>query len=407
MRIGVDMQGAQSQHTAKRGIGRYARGLLHAMTERAVADGNDYLFYVHPGLPTDSLAPLSDRPNVELRRLPSGSSIAHSRLALEAQLAANRDRLDAFLILSPIEAPHGHASPAKPINDILTVSIVYDLIRLIRPAEYLRDPGELRWIQGQFRRLAACGLLLAISQATRRDCLEILGCPPERVHVILAGVDEFFKPAETAADHADDDRRLARLGIAQGSPFLLAVGGADPRKNLECLIHAHAQAHERLAARVRLVLAGSFATRELQHLRGSLPRGATEDQVLLLSDLEDDDLRALYRRCALFVSPSLFEGFGLPIAEAMRCGAVVVAGNNSAQPEVVGPGGVVVDVTNGDQLARAIGGLLDDPARRESLRAAGRRHSEQLTWQAVADRALAVIEWGVNQRTNPTQRAIA
>jgi alpha-1,3-rhamnosyl/mannosyltransferase len=225
--------------------------------------------------------------------------------------------------------------------------------------------------------LKACDGLIAISAHARRDAMEILHIPGERIRVIHPGVAEPFFAAS-----AEDARRVgAKYGLQ--SPYLLFVGCIEPRKNVANLVRAY----RRLPAPVRrdapLVVAGPFGWAD-EEVRGML-RG---EGVRYLGYVPEGDLPGLYGGAAALAYPSYYEGFGLPAAQAMAAGVPVIASNRSCLPEVVGDGGLLVDPTSVEELAEAMERVLTHPELARELAAAGRARAERFHWARCAGESL-------------------
>jgi glycosyltransferase involved in cell wall biosynthesis len=200
---------------------------------------------------------------------------------------------------------------------------------------------------------------IAISEATRKDLVTKLGIKPERISVVLPYVEEQMKPYPNASEAA---KQLYGLD----GPFLLFVGTAKPNKNIGRLLDAFAQLRAR-CPNAQLVIVGfvlPFWDETKRILRG-------EPGVRWLQYVPDKHLPILYSACTAFVSPALNEGFGLPLLEAMACGAPVLAGNTGAQPEIVGDAGILVNPYRKEAIAEAMEVVWDD----ETLRARLRQHS--------------------------------
>jgi hypothetical protein len=236
--------------------------------------------------------------------------------------------------------------------------------------------------------------LLAISDATKRDGQRLLGRRVGVVNISSATRMDFFRPAE----RADFPESLRRRGI--DPPFVFSVGGMDRRKNCDGLIRAFAALPEPLLTMHQLVIAcqitGEIAA-QWQMLAEELGVG---ERVRLLGAVSDDLLRDGYQHCAAFAFASHCEGFGLPILEALACGAPVVAGANSSQPEVVGDAGLLADVADPRDFADKLAYLLSSPAadfRRKSL-----EQAKQFSWARTAAGAQqALIKKARDDRPKP------
>ncbi|MFH1084903.1 MAG: glycosyltransferase family 4 protein [Chloroflexota bacterium] len=201
--------------------------------------------------------------------------------------------------------------------------------------------------------------LIASSQATADEFCQHYGQEPRRVSVVPLGIDlERFRPLEAA-----DARR--QLGLGQ-SPIILYVGFGTPRKGL----HYLAQAFARLESDARLVMVGRWEPGYRERFYRAV--GAAAERVVEAGYVPDDSVPVFYSAADIVVLPSLLEGFGYPVVEALACGAAVVATAVGSIPEVVGPGGLLVPSCNPAALAQALGELLADPQRRREMGRAGR-----------------------------------
>jgi glycosyltransferase involved in cell wall biosynthesis len=234
--------------------------------------------------------------------------------------------------------------------------------------------------------------LLADSHHTAKDLQERWQIPAQRISVVQGGVDHSrFRPI-TAKDELA--RVRSKYGIGE-DPFILGLSKLEPRKNFARLIRAFHQARQDAPIPQRLVIGGSkgwlfdeiFAT--VQQL------GLTE-HVLFPGFIDDADLPALYAAADFFAYPSLYEGFGLPIIEALACNTPVLTGDNSCLPEAAGPGAIYVNAESVESIADAIARLAGDADLRQSLRDAGRRHAAQFTWQRSAQQLLAAYNKVLN-----------
>ncbi len=232
--------------------------------------------------------------------------------------------------------------------------------------------------------------LLAISESCRNDFVSLLGLSPDRVVNIGAASDGRSFAQDHTETMAEESLRLRSvLGITR--PFVFSVGDMDYRKNPWGLIDAFAMLPDELRESHQLVL--SYVARgahrgQLQQYAGD--RGVA-DQLVLTPWLSERALRPLYQSCAAFVFPSMYEGFGLPILEAMHCGAPVIAGNNSSQIEVVGDAGVLFNVADAGELAGHLARLLGEPERAREMGERAAVQARRFSWETTADKALEVL----------------
>jgi alpha-1,3-rhamnosyl/mannosyltransferase len=280
-----------------------------------------------------------------------------SRARLGADLAPWLPHYDIYHSTEPYSvAPHrpGDSPQCK------RVATCHDLIPLLFPDLYPQPTAKVyyRWLRGALQRVDA---VIAISEAVKASLVERLDLPPAKVAVVPHGVEpRFFAPPDP-----DDGARLAALGVR--APFFFYGGGADPRKRLDLLLDAFADARRDVPE--QLVLCGHMG-RRAQGLRAHIARLGVGDRVALLPYIDEAALLALYRGATAFVFPSLYEGFGLPILEAQAAGCPVITARRSAMPEVAGDAALYIDAnTDADAASDAAPPHPDDPTARRALTA--------------------------------------
>lgn len=226
--------------------------------------------------------------------------------------------------------------------------------------------------------------VITVSEYSARDIESLYGLPRDRVVIIPNGVSENFRPTV-------DEQGMAglrqRFGLST-ERFILFVGGADPRKNHQTLLRAFARRLDRLKE-YSLVLVGDIHHRFGDMLQTAKTLGL-ERQVVCTGRLPITDIRLLYSHTDLFVFPSIYEGFGMPVLEAMACGAPVITSNRTALPEVAGDAALLVNPEDGEELGEAIVRVLEDRALRVMLKEKGLERARQFTWEKAARRTLAL-----------------
>lgn len=260
------------------------------------------------------------------------------------------------------------------------VLTIYDL-------NVLRFPGLFRpWFRYYARTVLpraarAADAVITLSHASKADIVEGLRIPAERVSVIPPGVHPSFTPPSPGSAHAAEVRR--RYGL--GGDFVLDVGSVEPRKNLPRLIAAIERLRGQPAtADIMLVHAGP---------EGWLSNGVTAAPgVHFLGHVPREDLAALYGLARVCAYPSLWEGFGLPVAEAMACGCPVVTSNVSSLPEVAEGAAVLVDPGSVEAIAAGIARLWTDEPLRADLARRGRERARNFTWERTAHATAAVYD---------------
>jgi glycosyltransferase involved in cell wall biosynthesis len=232
------------------------------------------------------------------------------------------------------------------------------------------------------RRAAA---VITGSEHARRDILSTYKVPEDRVEVVPCGVDPaFFSPADPAAVEA----AAARYGLT--GPYVLCVGRLNPRKNLPALARAFARFKKETGRPHRLVIVGR-ADFETERTRAEVREEGGPD-VLLTGVVPDADLADLVKGAEIFVYPSLFEGVGLPAAEALAAGVPVITSNTTSMPETAGGAALLVDPLREDELAAALARLASDPDLRRSLSEKGRLRAKAFSWDEAARRTLAIYD---------------
>ncbi|MCX6026985.1 MAG: glycosyltransferase family 1 protein [Chloroflexi bacterium] len=221
------------------------------------------------------------------------------------------------------------------------------------------------------------------SESTRDDLQRITHVPESRVHMVPYGVSPSFRPV-----HAPHLRRAVAERYGLPSEFLLYVGNLEPRKNLPRLLEAYARLPGRQVV-PPLVLAGTRGWKDAP-LRETMERLNLGRRVVFPGYIPQEDLPAVYSMAAAFVYPSLYEGFGLPVLEAMACGTPVITSNVSSMPEVAGDAALLVSPNDVEGLTRALDRVLGEPDLRAELSRRGLARARQFTWRRAAESTLAV-----------------
>ena len=370
-RLVLDLQAAQSRTFGERGIARWATSFAAALVE---AGGPVEALLLNPAEPVPDLpAPLAGHPGL-------GPNTAG---------AAREWAGAAYHVLSPFER-------GRPVDAVLAphaldaagalVATFYDAIPFALASIYLADPATRRFMEARRRLLHRCDRLLAISEHSRRDATRRLGLDPTRIVTVGAGASPWFCPAPPGDDPAD--RVRAALPAIRGR-YVMTVSGWVPHKNPVALIDAWGRVPPAVRAGRQLVV--TCAVPEEAHgfvAARAAEAGLAPHDVVLTGRVDDELLRDLYRGAELFVFASLYEGFGLPVLEAARCGTPAVTSATTATPEVLDHHEGTFDPDDPADMATVIARGLTDDAFRDGLRAAAGRAAQRHTWAAVAARAL-------------------
>jgi glycosyltransferase involved in cell wall biosynthesis len=271
-----------------------------------------------------------------------------------------------------------------------TVVTIHDVIPLVLPEYRWREASRLYTGLASFTSKRA-NAIIAVSDCSRRDIVRTLGIPAEKISVIGNAVHPGYYPIK-------DSWLLAavreRYNIDR--KYILYFGGFDLRKNVQRIIRAYVALPPSLQAEYQLVIAGRL------HLLGQHPLYPDPrplvreldlgDRIIFTGQIREQDKAPLYSGATVFTFPSLYEGFGMPVLEAMACGAPVITSGLSALPEVVGDAGVLIDPYSETAITEAMGTLLTDPKQRAELGALARARSRNFSWRQVAEQTVQVYE---------------
>ena len=371
MDFGIDTHGAERDGE---GNSTYIRNLSRSLL---TLDGDDTfaLFAAEPG--HAFYQSLGATPRFRVRAVAQHGGLGRILWALAR--AAARERVDALHV--QYFAPLGYAGPL--------VLMVHDLSFLDVPSSPLGLRLALRALVPWSLRRAT--RIVTPSEFTRRDLEARYGVAPHRISVTWNGVRENFRLLAEAEIRAV----LTRYGLEPG--FLFSLGRLNRRKNLGTLLRAYAALRAQGRPELSLVIGG-----KVDHGVEDLVRGLRESRgssrVHWVGLIPDADLPAFYAAATCFVYPSLFEGFGLPLLEAMACGCPVVSSDRAACPEVVGTAGLLVDPEDVAAIAEAIARVLDDEALRADLRDRGLARSRLFTWDESARRTLGALREAAGRR---------
>jgi len=367
MRVMIDYTSAIAQGA---GIGRYTRSLVDAL---ARVDGEtDYtLFSVERPTPARGFPSAGAAPNMRPRLFPVGNraaTIAWQRLRLPAPVE---------LVAGAARVFHGPDFTLPPTLVARRVVTIHDLAFLTHPE--LAFPKLAAYLQAVVpRTVRSARRVIAVSQRTADDLVAHLGTSPEKISVIPLGVDP---SVHRIADPVRIAELEARLGLRH--PFILAVSTIEPRKNYERLIAAFARATQAPDGPRMLAIAGRKGWL-YDGVFEAARRSTVQDRINFLDFVADADLPTLYTAADALAMPSIYEGFGIPVIEAMACGTPVVCSDGGALPEVAGDAALIVAPDDVEGLASALIRIVAYPALREELRQRGLERAQRFTWDTAA-----------------------
>ncbi|THF79045.1 glycosyltransferase [Cohnella fermenti] len=368
MNIAFDMFFARTE-ARRRGIGRYSHNLIHAMI---TSDTGHSYYYFYPDL-----------------------SKGLASLKRQLQQFLLRNRIDVYHIMSPfylfhlrpdLFAQYRHMLPDRSWFGTVRVAVtLYDVIPLVYEEQFLNnDNRQVYW--STIELIRSCDAIFAISETTKQDAVRLAGLDPDRIVVIMAGLDPQFAAAAT------ERRRDASQAYGIRRPYVMCTGGTDPRKNATALIRAFLDANARLGRKHQLVLACAISEGETIALRRLAAAAGDAAALVTTGYVPDAELVELYKGAVLFAFPSLYEGFGLPVLEAMACGTPVLTSDGSSLKEISGEAACLVDPTSTKAISEKLAYLLSHPDQLKRLSQQGRKQAAKFTWEKASRLVLETYE---------------
>jgi glycosyltransferase involved in cell wall biosynthesis len=369
MRIGLDARALTKPNT---GIGYYTLSLIRHLL--AVDQENEYFLYSNRDYDQSQFG---SYPNVRFR--PGRFGIGTLWVQIVLPWLMIRDRIDVF---------HSTQAMAPLLGRVPTVVTVLDLIPILFPEQHDRQSNLAAKLYSLvFNRAKK---LIAISDSTKNDLVKVMGIKADKIKTIYLAADRnIFRP--------HDDLAQIRLKYSLSKPFILSVGVISPRKNIQRLIEAYAALDRSLRRQYELVIVGKKGW-QYEDIFNTIDRLALGDSVRYLGPVEPADLPLLYSSAQIFAYPSLYEGFGLPVLEAMACGTPVITSNVSSLPEVAGDAALYIDPTKTGELTRALDRLLTDNGMQTEMRAKGFAQAKMFSWERCAKETLAVYREAVGEQ---------
>ena len=362
MRLGVD---ARPLEHPNNGIGRYTTQILEQ-----IAAKTDWEIILY----TKGIAP-SRWPRARVEPIPTVAK--SSTLAFQLRLAeyAINDSIDCFF------SPRHHLPTGLKVPTVVTI---HDLAWKVVP-NTMKPSNRLLEAMLMPRAIARADALIAVSEATRSDISTYFADAIDRVHVVY----EAPFPAPEGAT------------ISIEGSYVLAVGTQEPRKNYRRLLEAFARVTSRHPA-IKLVIAGGAGWRT--NLRADIKSLGLDQRVLLMSEVADDVLTSLYANCEFLAFPSLYEGFGLPLVEAMAHGKPVLTSNRSSLPEIADGAAVCVDPLSVDAIADGLLTLLEDEAIKGQLSVFARDRASRFSWDRAGQETIAIIDSATSRTIRPRRQ---
>ena len=373
-RVGVDCR-ALGNINRNRGIGRYTANVVEGLA--AHVDGLELVLFGYGDSPAPGLLDSEVLDKFEWRRLrgaDDGSIYGSPRGHLDFARAVNTSGVALF---------HGIDHNMTPLLKCPSIVTVHDLIPLVLRGPYL-GPKSWLWMQAHRAACRRANLVVAVSESTRDDVARIWKISRERIEAVPEGVSPRYRPVEGSPL----EKILELYGIRR--PYLLYLGGFDPRKNIGNMLLGFKR-FKRSGGEGTMVLCGDTGGFE-DYLADEIEELGLNGSVLLPGFVADEDLPALYSGALALVFVSVYEGFGLPLLEAMACGTPVLASDVSSIPGVVGEAALLVDPLDPTAIAGGLTLLAEDPGTRARLVEKGLTRSSGFTWEKTVARIRELYE---------------
>lgn len=401
MKLAIDLIACQAE-SRRRGIGRYSLELTKALAKSrgeheltCLADAHlpqsfeklrqifiqrlppgRFQPYHHAQVPADDRAHFADYKQI------AGSMINHSRQVVAPDMFLTTRLFEGYR--NPrVTVPKPHAEHPGYAQAV----ILYDLIPYIFQDQYLDpNPPKKEWYLDLVDSLKHFDLYLTISEATRQDAIELLDLPPQHVVTIYGAESDFFRKVQLPETQVK--QFLNDMGITR--PFVFYLGGNDYRKNMLGALEAYATLPKQIIQNHQFVF-NDLEDRAVFHKRAS-ELGLSPKDYVTIGHVSDDALLRLYNLCKVFFFPSLYEGFGLPVLEAMACGAPVVTSDVASLPEVMGRDDALFDVHDPEDITATLEKALTVTKFREDLSRYGMERAKQFSWEETGRLAWKAME---------------
>ena len=379
MRFGFDLRALQDGFKAhkNRGIGVYTRNLV--TRQNMAPKGLDIKYWYEPLLEATEPKSFGATPyrrgaiarTVGPRLKESLNQILVMRKVIEN--TAQDAGAEMIFFPSHLDTPPGLAVPYAVT--------AHDMIQAAMAERLYSSMKDKLHIKMQISALKKARLIISVSAHTRDDLVRYAGCDGKKIEVVHNGVDPAFRPGVTTG--------AERFDLPE--KFILYVGGIDGRKNINLLFDSFSELSA-LKPEYHLVMTGDVAGDKLykSHVAAMEKRGI-KDRVSALGFVSNEELIALYNRATIFVYPSLYEGFGLPVAEAMACGAATLTTNRASIPEVAGDGALLVDPDDPVAFTKALVTLAENETLRKELGEKGVLQAKKFTWDKCAKETFQLL----------------
>lgn len=403
MKLLIDAFGCVSE-SRTRGIGRYSQDLIASLSK--CNSGLELHLLINYQDPTSAKLALRD-----FERLVESKNIHFwAPLATEGPFDLTSEKYkwsekiyravilniepDAVIFTEPFTQGISVLDLTK--DGVACFPIIYDLIPIIYPEDYLSNPKQYEWYQKKIASMKDMTSIFTISDSSRREILEIT----ENEHAINIGCDTSFDPNLHVEEVAFNNEVAWNKNVnLRGENFFLYTGGFDYRKSVDLLFKVFSKLEKSTTKNLKLVLAGKIPDSQLIPLMSLAKKLDCEESIYFLGYVSDSQLRWLYQNCMIFINPSRHEGFGLPVLEAMRAGVPILVADNTNHSELVRLKESKFETGNSDDFFSKLVDIYSSVPLRKKIIKSGLEQSEKYSWKNVSKRTLKQLE-EIPSRTN-------
>lgn len=369
MKIGIDAYHALFYES---GVGRYTRSLVKELLAFPEIEEITLFYNFFRNVPKQIWKPNSEKTKVVVFRCPKGILQSCWNVFGVPRIESLIGNVDVF---------HGHHFILPPMAHAKTVLTVHDLTYLKFPHYYYNQKLNKKGYQQELpNSLKRADHVITISETTKKDLIEVLNYPANKISPIYLGAEQIFSP-----DVSDEGiTNVLTMYNIRSSYLIFLVGANEPRKNIARTITAFQQAREIIKEDISLLIIGDGIKERV--------KGKTGPEIIFLGNVPKEELPILLKGAVMSLYPSLYEGFGLPVLESMACGTPVITSNISSMPEVGGDAVSYVNPFKENEITEAIVNLYRNTERRKRLSEMGKERAKKFTWQRTAEKTIEVYK---------------
>lgn len=376
MKIGIDISTSEGEKT---GVGYYIDNLVHSLAK--IDNKNDYILY--PSFCGMTMRDMQHITNLKQENFHLGEQCLYRYLPKKAISALWHLPIPKSLILGFPDIIHSTSFGIPKHCDSKIVTTIYDISCFTVPDFHTQRTRD-HSLNGIRDAVKYADRIIAISNHGKAELVKHFGINPDKIDVTHLAAKDIFKPCSSE----EQDRVCTKYGIPRD--FIFSIGSLEPRKNIRGLVGAYANLPENLREKHPLIIAGGkgWLNSDINSLIDSFPC----NQVRRIGYVDEKDLPGLYSSATLFAYPSFYEGFGLPILEAMACGTPVISSITSSMPEVAGDAAILIDPYNIKRLTDLMIRVIENDDLRIEMHYQGLEQAMRFSWEKTAKETLKIYE---------------